>query len=90
MVGFNPVDSRTLHQSARQSTALHTGTRTKRPHSGLFDTGKLVKCQSVVGTLSPCQAYIPHNHWGDINMKGVLLWLVGVPIPVIILLYILF
>jgi len=28
-----------------------------------------------------------HLNFGDISMKGILLWIVGIPIPIIILLY---
>ncbi|PZQ43954.1 MAG: hypothetical protein DI551_11140 [Micavibrio aeruginosavorus] len=44
-----------------------------------------------VGNQSLPRAYVPQIQPlfnGEINMKGILLWLVGIPIPIIILLYI--
>lgn len=42
------------------------------------------------GTIIRVWAYVPVETTyfnGEIKMKGILLWLVGIPIPVIILLY---
>ena len=39
------------------------------------------------GTQSPCPALTSNFFWKGHPMKGALAWLIGIPIPIIIILY---